>query len=154
MPGAEMAKEPPPAKRSTSRLGMYGLLMGYIFSIKVPSPPPPPQAWGRSWVVSVAATAGCSLLTEWLLDSAAADPGLPPQVPRFAIPSLIPFMVADLGLSSAAVPTLLAAFHPGAALTILAHHRLLPSPALSPVSHADDAGANDSGADSQATSRR
>ena len=42
MPGAEMAKEPPPAKRSTSRLGMYGLLMGYIFSIKVPSPPPPP----------------------------------------------------------------------------------------------------------------
>lgn len=35
------------------------------------------------------------------------------KVPRLAIPSLVPFMVSDLGLPQSTVPTLLAAFHPG-----------------------------------------
>eukprot|EP01049_Picozoa_sp_SAG25_P003075 SAG25_NODE_170_length_13039_cov_23.733153_7_plen_374_part_00 len=35
------------------------------------------------------------------------------KVPRLAIPSLVPFMVQELGLPQTTVPTLLAAFHPG-----------------------------------------
>eukprot|EP01052_Picozoa_sp_SAG31_P013863 SAG31_NODE_845_length_11547_cov_8.098096_9_plen_451_part_00 len=35
------------------------------------------------------------------------------KVPRFAINTLVPFVVADLGLDSKLTPSLLAAFHPG-----------------------------------------
>lgn len=35
------------------------------------------------------------------------------KVPRLSIPSLVPFMVSELGLPQSTVPTLLAAFHPG-----------------------------------------
>ena len=39
------------------------------------------------------------------------------KVPRFMINTLVPFLVADLGLPSTVTPTLLAAFHPGYILT-------------------------------------
>ena len=35
------------------------------------------------------------------------------KIPRFAIASLVPFMVEELGLPATVLPTLLAAFHPG-----------------------------------------
>eukprot|EP01051_Picozoa_sp_SAG22_P013628 SAG22_NODE_1548_length_4150_cov_2.816095_7_plen_274_part_00 len=41
------------------------------------------------------------------------------KVPRFAINTLVPFVVADLGLDAALIPSLLAAFHPGYILSQL-----------------------------------
>ena len=39
------------------------------------------------------------------------------KIPRFMINTLVPFIVADLGLPASLTPTLLAAFHPGYILT-------------------------------------
>eukprot|EP01043_Picozoa_sp_COSAG02_P046430 COSAG02_NODE_4340_length_5485_cov_2.496101_7_plen_56_part_00 len=35
------------------------------------------------------------------------------KIPRFMINTIVPFIVADLGLADTVTPTLLAAFHPG-----------------------------------------
>ena len=35
------------------------------------------------------------------------------KIPRFMINTIVPFIVADLGLANTVTPTLLAAFHPG-----------------------------------------
>eukprot|EP01045_Picozoa_sp_COSAG04_P013962 COSAG04_NODE_1019_length_8734_cov_2.287319_3_plen_92_part_00 len=37
------------------------------------------------------------------------------KIPRLSIPSMVPFIVADLNLPPSAVPALLSAFHPGCA---------------------------------------
>ena len=45
------------------------------------------------------------------------------KIPRFMINTIVPFIVADLGLAHTVTPTLLAAFHPGCA-------RLTPTTAI------------------------
>ena len=35
------------------------------------------------------------------------------KIPRLSIPSMVPFIVAELGLPQSSVPALLSAFHPG-----------------------------------------
>ena len=47
------------------------------------------------------------------------------KVPRFMINTLVPFIVADLGLPHTTTPTLLAAFHPGYITTQVNRRRLI-----------------------------
>lgn len=50
------------------------------------------------------------------------------KIPRFMINTIVPFIVADLGLSDNVTPTLLAAFHPGCEMAHCVHCSVGPCP--------------------------